>query len=149
MPTNSDQSPATLEITGDRDSQIYSVQCDALSPHERLIARHQQYLADGSLLHNAKNRKKSWIEAASEYTDDQKKSPMFMAIYNMLTGCGVVGLPLQVKQSGIVPGIILMAIVAIFSIYTFRLLIKNARRIGVCNYECLSKKCWGPWGYVM
>ena len=98
-------------------------------------------------VNNKTIRRKSWTDAAASQCDDkEEKSPMYMAIYNMLAGCGIVGLPLQTKQSGIIPGIILMAIVAVFSAYTLRLLIKNGRRVKVWNYEDLCQKCWGAFG---
>ena len=143
-------SDATNQATDDKESQLCSIQYDNLSPHQRLIGCNHQYVADGSFAqNNAKNRKNSWIDAAYNYNDDEyNKSPIYMAIYNMLVPCGIVGIPIQIKQSGIIPGLMLMAIVAVFSTYTLRLLIKNGKKVKVCNYECLCKKCWGIWGYV-
>ena len=124
-----------------RQDSYASVQRGAESPNTPFIANNTE-----GVVNEKKIRKKSWSDAASQMSDDEPKSPMYMAIYNMLAGCGIVGLPLQTKQSGIIPGIILMAIVAIFSTYTLRLLIKNGRRVKVWNYEDLCQKCWGVYG---
>ena len=47
-------------------------------------------------------------------------SPIYSAIFNMLAGCGVVGLPVTYKNSGLTTGIVMMVVVAILSVYTLR-----------------------------
>ena len=132
-----------------RVDSLMSIQKGNESPHATFIDNDHLQPPPGGQSEKETKRiyKKSWTDAASECgSDDEPKSPMYMAIYNMLAGCGIVGLPLQTKQSGIIPGIILMAIVAVFSTYTLRLLIKNGRRLKVWNYEDLCQKCWGAFG---
>eukprot|EP01083_Nonionella_stella_P203026 741134_1 len=134
---------------GNAENSFLSVQKGSQSPVAGSTATHTKNVQHTTENGQVRIRKKSWTDAASEGSGDSQedKSPMHMAIYNMLAGCGIVGLPLQMQQSGIIPGIILMAIVAGFSVYTLRLLIKNGRRVSVWNYEDLCQKCWGAFGY--
>eukprot|EP00484_Ammonia_sp_Unknown_P025529 CAMPEP_0197027716 /NCGR_PEP_ID=MMETSP1384-20130603/7589_1 /TAXON_ID=29189 /ORGANISM="Ammonia sp." /LENGTH=473 /DNA_ID=CAMNT_0042456607 /DNA_START=29 /DNA_END=1450 /DNA_ORIENTATION=- len=130
---------------GGKDTPYVSIQRGNESPAASFIHHDDRSTAGAAV-----DRKKSWTDAASEcHSDEAEKSPMTTAIYNMLAGCGLVGLPLQTKQAGIIPGMLLMAVVAVFSVYTLRLLIQNARRqkVRVSNYEDLCKHCWGVWGY--
>ncbi len=66
----------------------------------------------------------STLPRLSVVSKGEGKSPIYTAIFNMLAGCGIVGLPVTYKNSGIIFGIVLMIFVAIISVYTLRMLVK-------------------------
>jgi len=74
-------------------------------------------------------------------------SPLYSAIFNMLAGCGIVGLPVTYKNSGLVVGVVLMVFVAFISVYTLRLLVKTGKYVNVEDYERLTERCFGMTGY--
>eukprot|EP01084_Bolivina_argentea_P121583 215465_1 len=76
-------------------------------------------------------------------------SPIYKAIFNMLAGCGVVGLPVTYKNSGLCTGITMMIVVAILSVYTLRLQIDTGKKVKCEDYERLVSKCFGVWGYYL
>ena len=74
-------------------------------------------------------------------------SPIYTAIFNMLAGCGVVGLPVTYKNAGLIAGVILMVFIAIISVYTLRLLVKVGKILKVEDYERVCQKLFGQKGY--
>ena len=77
----------------------------------------------------------------------QGQSPIYRAIFNMLAGAGVIGLPVTYRNSGLGMGICMMVIVAILSVYTLRLLIQTGKKVKCEDYERLVSHCFGVWGY--
>ena len=67
----------------------------------------------------------------------------------MLAGCGVVGLPITYKNSGLFTGITMMIIVAILSVYTLRLQVQTGKKVKCEDYERLVSKCFGVYGYYL
>ena len=93
------------------------------------------------------NSKLNKIRRLSVITEGDGSSPIYSAIFNMLAGCGIVGLPVTYKHSGLILGISLMIFVAFISVYTLRLLVKTGKHVGVEDYERLTEKCFGMKGY--
>ena len=60
------------------------------------------------------------VRTLSVATEGHGQSPMYSAIFNMLAGCGIVGLPVTYANAGLVFGIGLMLLVAFISVYTLR-----------------------------
>eukprot|EP01084_Bolivina_argentea_P121589 215476_1 len=81
------------------------------------------------------------------FTESLGNSPIYMAVFNFLAGCGVVGLPVTYKKSGITVGIAMMVFVAAISVYTLRLLIICGKRLDCEDYEKLVSKVFGRFGY--
>ena len=94
-----------------------------------------------------KLKKSSNVRRLSVVSEGDGSSPMHSAIFNMLAGCGIVGLPVTYKNAGWVFGILLMIFVAIISVYTLRLLVKTGKYVRVEDYERLTEKCFGMKGY--
>ena len=76
-------------------------------------------------------------------------SPIGMALFNMLAGAGVVGLPVTYKNSGLATGIAMMAMVAVLSVYTLRLQVATGKKVQCEDYERLVSKAFGATGYYL
>lgn len=87
-----------------------------------------EYLLDhpqdgGHSGHSRKNsragrRLSTWAEELGRI-HGEGTSPIYCAIFNMLAGCGTVGLPVTYKDSGVIVGIILMVLVAMFCLIIY------------------------------
>ena len=98
---------------------------------------HQSY---DEALYELKFRRKSTMENIG-------KSPIGCALFNMLAGCGVVGLPVTYRYCGLTTGITMMIVVAILSVYTLRLQVQTGKKVKCQDYERLVSKCFGVYGY--
>merc|ERR1711971_1285655 len=74
---------------------------------------------------------------------------IYMAIFNMLAGCGIVGLPITYAHAGLAVGVALMGLVAALSVYTLRMLIRVGKALRVEDYERLTQRCFGMGGYYV
>ena len=77
------------------------------------------------------------------------KSPIGMALFNMLAGAGVVGLPVTYKNSGLATGITMMVLVALLSVYTLRLQVATGKKVHCEDYERLVSTAFGTFGYYL
>eukprot|EP01083_Nonionella_stella_P203025 741133_1 len=116
---------------GDRSPYTTALQNDF---KEKLVA----YNNHGDTI--SETSKQSTLPRLSVISEGDGKSPIYTAIFNMLAGCGIVGLPVTYKNSGLILGIILMIFVAIISVYTLRLLVKVGKKVDVEDYERLMEK---------
>jgi len=72
---------------------------------------------------------------------------VFGNFINAIVGAGIIGLPYVFKQSGIIPGSILMVLMAMLSDYSLRLMVKCAKFVKVDTYEDLCEYCFGDVGF--
>ncbi|KAK0537848.1 hypothetical protein OC835_001619 [Tilletia horrida] len=65
---------------------------------------------------------------------------------NSILGAGVVGLPLAMRESGFVAGLILLVGLALLTDWTIRLIVLNAKLSGAPTYIEIMERCFGHTG---
>ena len=65
-----------------------------------------------------------------------------------MLGVGALAMPLAIYNSGIIIGVIMLALMCICGHYTSILLVRCADKVGVDSYEALCEKILGPIGYI-
>lgn len=81
---------------------------------------------------------------------NEHKSTILGATANVVTaivGCGIVGIPYAVKQSGFVAGILLILFSALLTEKSLRLLINTAKHVHVGTYETVMEVAFGMNGF--
>lgn len=68
-------------------------------------------------------------------------------LVNAIVGCGIVGIPFALRQSGFVAGVLLIVFVALVTEKSLRLLLNTAKHIHVPSYEMLAEACFGVTGF--
>lgn len=80
----------------------------------------------------------------------EHKSTIFGAcsnLVNAIVGCGIVGIPYALKQSGFVAGIVLILVSAMITEKSLRLLINTAKHVHVSSYETAMEAVYGITGF--
>lgn len=89
--------------------------------------------------------------AASTSTQEKEaKSTILGTIANLvnaIVGCGIVGIPFALNQSGFVAGIVLILVCAWITQKSLTLLICTAKHIHVPTYELLAEASFGTLGF--
>ncbi|CAD6969154.1 unnamed protein product, partial [Tilletia controversa] len=65
---------------------------------------------------------------------------------NSILGAGVVGLPLAMRESGFVAGLVLLVGLALLTDWTIRLIVLNAKLSGAPTYIEIMERCFGRTG---
>lgn len=101
--------------------------------------------------HNYKSLQQKKDNNSHHYAiDEEHKSTIAGAVSNLVTaivGCGIVGIPYALKQSGFVTGIVLIVITAVCNEKTLRLLISTAKHVHVSTYETAMEVAFGSLGF--
>jgi len=89
----------------------------------------------------------TWRQDLPEKQEGSGLCAVFGNFINAIVGAGIIGLPYVFKQSGIIPGSILMVLMAMLSDYSLRLMVKCAKFVKVDTYEDLCEYCFGDVGF--
>jgi solute carrier family 38 (sodium-coupled neutral amino acid transporter), member 11 len=68
-------------------------------------------------------------------------------LINAIVGCGIVGIPFAIRQSGFGAGVLLILFVALVTEKSLRLLVDTAKHVHVPSYEMLAEACFGVTGF--
>lgn len=69
-------------------------------------------------------------------------------LINAIVGSGIVGIPYAIYCSGLVTGVILVAVCALLTMKSLRLLIFTAQHVRAPSYETLCEASFGRFGFV-
>lgn len=69
-------------------------------------------------------------------------------LMNAIVGAGIVSIPFALKQSGMVTGVLLVALCASLTFKSLRLLVETAKHVNVPSYETLAEACFGTAGFL-
>lgn len=69
-------------------------------------------------------------------------------LMNAIVGAGIVSIPYALKESGMVTGILLVALCAFLTWKSLRLLVETAKHTNVPSYETLAEACFGTAGFL-
>uniref|UniRef100_A0A3B5QWI7 Sodium-coupled neutral amino acid symporter 2 n=1 Tax=Xiphophorus maculatus TaxID=8083 RepID=A0A3B5QWI7_XIPMA len=75
-----------------------------------------------------------------------KNASVSMSVFNLgnaIMGSGILGLSFAMANTGIALFVILLVVVAVFSLYSVHLLLKTANEAGAVVYESLGHKAFG------
>lgn len=81
----------------------------------------------------------------------EHKSTVFGAsanLMNAIVGAGIVSIPYALRESGLVTGILLVALCATLTNKSLRLLVETAKHTNVPSYETLAEACFGSVGFL-
>jgi len=81
----------------------------------------------------------------------EHKSTVFGAsanLMNAIVGAGIVSIPYALKESGMVTGVLLVALCAFLTNKSLRLLVETAKHTNVPSYETLAEACFGSVGFL-
>lgn len=67
---------------------------------------------------------------------------------NSILGAGIVGLPYSMRESGFVAGLVLLAVIAMLTDWTIRLIVLNAKLSGRNTYIDIMEHCFGAKGKI-
>ncbi|KAE8215664.1 hypothetical protein CF327_g1054 [Tilletia walkeri] len=79
----------------------------------------------------------------------RRSAGVFDSTWNMansILGAGVVGLPLAMRESGFVAGLVLLVGLALLTDWTIRLIVLNAKLSGAPTYIEIMERCFGHPG---
>lgn len=85
-------------------------------------------------------------------SENEGKSSMKMAFMNMansILGAGIIGQPFAFKNSGLVGGLVVLAILTVLIDWTLRLIVINAQKSDTRSYQDTVHHCFGRWGRVL
>ncbi len=88
----------------------------------------------------------TWREALDpsvKLREGTVKSSVFTLVSTIIGG-GVLSLPFTLAACGLVPGMILLVVMATVSAYSANLLVASAARSGGESYEDIALRVWGP-----
>jgi amino acid permease len=68
-------------------------------------------------------------------------------LVNAVIGAGIVGMPYAIKETGLVAGALLIALCAMMTEKSLRILIGTAKHVGVSTYERLFESTYGSFGF--
>jgi solute carrier family 38 (sodium-coupled neutral amino acid transporter), member 11 len=68
-------------------------------------------------------------------------------LINAIVGCGIVGIPYAIRQSGLVSGILLILLCAKLTQVSLNILIETAKHVHVATYETLCEAAFGTHGF--
>lgn len=92
------------------------------------------------------------ITSTISETPSKRGGTVFGTLFNLINtivGAGLLALPLAVKSSGLVVGIILLVVVVGMSIYSLFLLLKASEITGQYSYKDVAVAAYGKWsGYL-
>ncbi|GMG19828.1 unnamed protein product [Ambrosiozyma monospora] len=89
------------------------------------------------------------LESIANQTTRSSLKNAFMLQMNSIVGAGIVGIPRAFKNSGLLTGIILLALLAILNDWTLRLIILNTKLSGAKTYTGVVTHNFGDWGKVV
>jgi sodium-coupled neutral amino acid transporter 11 len=69
-------------------------------------------------------------------------------LMNAIVGAGIVSIPYALKESGIITGVLLVALCAALTFKSLRLLVETAKHTNVPSYETLAEACFGNVGFL-
>jgi len=81
-----------------------------------------------------------------------EKSSIFGSTFNFtnsIIGAGVIGMPLAMKEAGLVSGIILLILLTLLVDWTVGVLIKDSKLSGQKTYQGLMYFCYGKFGFLI
>jgi solute carrier family 38 (sodium-coupled neutral amino acid transporter), member 11 len=81
---------------------------------------------------------------------NEHKSPLSGTaanLINAIVGCGIVGIPYALRQSGLVSGILLILLCAKLTQVSLNILIETAKHVHVATYETLCEAAFGTHGF--
>ena len=85
-------------------------------------------------------------------TENEGKSSMKMAFMNMansILGAGIIGQAFAFKNSGLIGGLIVLALLTVLIDWTLRLIVINAQKSNTRSYQDTVHYCFGRWGRVL
>jgi amino acid permease len=68
-------------------------------------------------------------------------------LINAIVGCGIVGIPYALRQSGLVAGILLIVLCAKLTQVSLNILIETTKHVHVATYETLCEAAFGTHGF--
>ncbi|GME93471.1 unnamed protein product [Ambrosiozyma monospora] len=89
------------------------------------------------------------LESIATQTTRSSLKNAFMLQMNSIVGAGIVGIPRAFKNSGLLTGIILLALLALLNDWTLRLIILNTKLSGAKTYTGVVTHNFGDWGKVI
>lgn len=84
--------------------------------------------------------------------DEEHKATVLGTVFNFvnqIVGCGIVGIPFAVRESGLVAGVVLVVLSAVLTEKSLRILLDAARYIQVPSYEMLCEATFGRTGFLL
>eukprot|EP00833_Pecoramyces_ruminatium_P009652 jgi/Orpsp1_1/1183684/evm.model.c7180000086268.1 len=151
----------TLGQDDDSDTFVYKDGKDSLSPNENKILEEIQNeeiinYEDDDRIELIQHQPSNGDEMVDIKLQDSilngEKSSIFGSTFNFtnsIIGAGVIGMPLAMKEAGLVSGIILLVLLTLLVDWTVGVLIKDSKLSGQKTYQGLMYFCYGKFGFLI
>jgi len=102
--------------------------------------------------HHSTNKKTTKTTTTTDETTNSSNKSSLLGAYanlvNTIVGAGIIGIPYAIKETGLVTGVVLIIMVAIFTDKSMRLLVETGKSVNVSSYETLMETAFGYSGFV-
>ncbi|ORX49259.1 hypothetical protein BCR36DRAFT_412780 [Piromyces finnis] len=147
----------SLEQDDDSDTFVYKDGRNELSPTENKILEEIEgeeiinYDEDDQieLIQHSLDKNDELVEINIKETE---KSSIFGSTFNFtnsIIGAGVIGMPLAMKEAGLISGITLLVLLTLLVDWTVGVLIKDSKLSGQKTYQGLMYFCYGKFGFLI
>ncbi|KAG4104855.1 hypothetical protein H8356DRAFT_926500 [Neocallimastix lanati (nom. inval.)] len=151
----------TLGQDDDSDIFVYKDDREYLSPtknkvlEERVAEEIVNFNDDDRIeliRHQSSNRDNIVDKKLQDTILNVEKSSIFGSTFNFtnsIIGAGVIGMPLAMKEAGLISGITLLVSLTLLVDWTVGVLIKDSKLSGQKTYQGLMYFCYGKFGFLI